>query len=60
MALHVKKTEMNGDTSRWMRRAVAKDESKTVRRRIDIAEIASSVDYYDGEDFEVTFVVDTN
>ena len=43
MALKVRKTEMKGDTSRWMKRAEAKNDSKKIRRRVGKAEIKAEL-----------------
>ncbi len=61
MALAKVKTEMTGTGGgRWTTREDAKTSSKTIRRRIDIAEMLSDIDVWDDEDFEVTFVLDEN
>jgi hypothetical protein len=43
MALKAKKTEMQGDTSRWVTREEAKKGSKKVRRRVSKAEVQAQL-----------------
>ncbi len=47
MALKVKHTEMNGDTSRWLTRDEAKIGAKKERRAFDMQSVLESMDDVD-------------